>query len=352
MINMAYPKNQWISRSQLHPFWSIRQKNGSFWNIHLDQLRQVAKVVTTILDRPHRQPLTLGLTLTDDFSEEEASALAVFGINRVLVEIRRPLARGHQIVKEAAESWLVSRLWASPSDPEYAEGLQLFTTHITDDLKLTGSRIRSWPLLSDGNQATAALNALASPRQSSETYITKISAPSQRQFKTALPMKLGKTGSEDHDDSKSCLAQEQNSTRIQSPTMPGNTEEKKDFEKTGDSNNLSSSLRTSAQKTPTLVACADKPATFGQYEKNLKKSDLPSRSKTSQSIKAKLDFDVIATQRQTGMSTFHCWEHYVAINARVPTYGKAMFYKLVKEQATYQAPHTRSDARVHSPPIL
>lgn len=352
---MTYSKNKWMPRSQLAAMWHIRDKTGLFDYIGLDHLRQSAKVLHEFLSRQQLEPLTLGLTQTDDFSEEEVAAFAMFGVRRILFQMRRRLASGHQIMKGAAEVWLESRLWVLPADPEFPECLQLFTAHIAEDLQLTEPRIRSWPLISNGKPTTATLDAIDLTHQLPKAFVSKTSVPSHHQVISELPMEFGQTGSEDHgEDSQSCLTQVQNPKSVQTPMVLVNTEDSRDFANSGDQN-LGISLSPSAKNTPIPAAGAgagaDKPATFSQYDQSLERSNLSSSTTSCQTKKVQLNHDLIAVQRQSGMTIMECWTQYRSVPSGESAYGKALFYKLVNDQNNKHRSPKLASVRGQSPPI-
>jgi hypothetical protein len=111
------------------------------------------------------------------------------------------------------------------------------------------------------------------------------------------------------------------------------------------------SLIAPASNATSLDNCAPQTAASNLHEKGLKEFDPPLGRRTSQGIKVKPDYDEISARRLAGMKTFHCWQHYVDVNAGVPTYGKAMFYKLVRDHEKHQVSRTHPETPVHSLPI-
>ncbi|MES2242568.1 MAG: hypothetical protein V4639_06820 [Pseudomonadota bacterium] len=81
-------KSEFKLVSRIFPFWHIRQKNGTTRDIPANQLRKHITVVAELLNRAPLEPLTPNSEKDSHFSEEEKSALALFGIHCLFVKTK------------------------------------------------------------------------------------------------------------------------------------------------------------------------------------------------------------------------------------------------------------------------
>lgn len=81
-------KSEFKLVSRIFPFWHIRQKNGTTRDIPANQLRKHITVVAELLNRAPLEPLTPNSEQHDHFTEEEKSALALFGIHCLFVKTK------------------------------------------------------------------------------------------------------------------------------------------------------------------------------------------------------------------------------------------------------------------------
>ncbi|MNQ08445.1 hypothetical protein D3C85_212430 [compost metagenome] len=136
-----YPPSLW------HPSFGWRREwlDAKKRPVSLAELKEHCQTLSTILQRPEADPFAIGLTQAHDLSQKENDTLAFFGITNTLVRSDRDGEQEIRSQQLRIHEWLLDRIWPQPFDPGYQETLESFRAHITDDLRSSPSRLRTWP---------------------------------------------------------------------------------------------------------------------------------------------------------------------------------------------------------------